>query len=114
MRLAKGCTQRLTSHEIGIWGGDTVHLPGRMPCDQGVPLAGSRPGMWDDVRHCQKDRVLMPCLAPWLQLYRQHISPNVQEDDLFPGGGDYQPINKWNQDTSSGAMHLIQVPAGTL
>ena len=49
------------------------------------------------------------CLVRLLQLYRQHISPDVQKGDLFPGGGDYQPRNKWNQDTISGAMHLIQV-----
>ncbi len=43
-----------------------------------------------------------------LSLYREHISQNVQESDLFSNNGQYMPRNKWNNSTSHGAMHLIQ------
>lgn len=42
-----------------------------------------------------------------LDLYRQHISPQVQREDLFPRG-TYDPLNKFNNSTTNGAMHLIQ------
>lgn len=44
-----------------------------------------------------------------LQLYRTHVSPNVQPADLFPDGVTYDPRNPWNDSTDRGAMHLIQV-----
>lgn len=47
-----------------------------------------------------------------LQLYREHVDPAAQAQDLFPGGV-YRPRNRWNNSTSEGAMHLIQ-PANTL
>ena len=48
-----------------------------------------------------------------LALYRDHVDPAVAEEDLFPGGGDYDPQNQWNSSTTDGAMHLIQ-PSNTL
>lgn len=62
-----------------------------------------------------------------LTLYREHVSPDVQPEDLvwqhdvaaFRGpdwvfhalAGDYNPLNKWN--TTHGAMHLTH-PSNTL
>jgi hypothetical protein len=43
-----------------------------------------------------------------LELYRQHVNPQVQMDDLFDANGNYQDINKWNNSTTRGAMHMIQ------
>ena len=43
-----------------------------------------------------------------LSLYRQFVSPDVQMDDLFPHGGDYDTRNRFNNSTSEGAMHLVQ------
>ncbi|MFB7666489.1 hypothetical protein ACFC1R_21475 [Kitasatospora sp. NPDC056138] len=51
--------------------------------------------------------------ATVLQLYRTHISPNVQQSDLFGIDGSYQRRNRWNDSTTHGAMHLIQA-ANTL
>jgi hypothetical protein len=62
------------------------------------------PEYWDFLSKHHPDRVL--------ELYREHISPSVQHADLFDGG-DYRPINIWNSNSTSGAMHLIQ-PANTL
>jgi hypothetical protein len=42
--------------------------------------------------------------AKVVALYQKFISPAVVEADLFPGGGPYNMLNKWN--TSHGAMHL--------
>jgi hypothetical protein len=42
-----------------------------------------------------------------LELYRQHVSPDVVMSELFPSG-KYASANKWNNSTSNGAMHLIQ------
>lgn len=41
-----------------------------------------------------------------LQLYRELVSPDVAEGDLFPGGGDYDPANRWN--TTDGIVHYVQ------
>jgi hypothetical protein len=43
-----------------------------------------------------------------LSLYRKHINPAVQAEHLFPHGGPYDPHNRWNNSTTTGAMHLIQ------
>ncbi|MBA2368048.1 MAG: hypothetical protein H0V82_03385 [Candidatus Protochlamydia sp.] len=42
-----------------------------------------------------------------LNLYRQHISPDIKMEDLM-SDGEYNPKNKWNNSTTNGAMHLIQ------
>jgi hypothetical protein len=48
-----------------------------------------------------------------LALYREHIDPNVQLNELFLANGRYNPRNRWNASTVNGAMHLIQ-PSNTL
>jgi hypothetical protein len=48
-----------------------------------------------------------------LALYRQFVSPDVKEEDLFLANGRYNARNKWNATTVNGAMHLIQ-PNNTL
>jgi hypothetical protein len=40
-----------------------------------------------------------------LALYREHVSPDVTMADLFPGGGAYDPKNRWN--TTDGIVHYI-------
>lgn len=40
-----------------------------------------------------------------LDLYREHVSPDVAMSDLFPGGGPYNPRNRWN--TTDGIVHYI-------
>jgi hypothetical protein len=47
--------------------------------------------------------------AKVLALYRQHVDPSVKHDDLFTPAGAYNSRNRWNNSTSHGAMHLIQV-----
>ena len=42
-----------------------------------------------------------------VELYRQHISPEVKPEDLFRNG-KYVPRNRWNNSTANGAMHLVQ------
>ena len=42
-----------------------------------------------------------------LQLYQQHVNPAVHHAHLFHNG-EYQPRNRWNNSTTTGAMHLIQ------
>jgi hypothetical protein len=46
--------------------------------------------------------------AKVLSLYQQFVSPDVTMADLFPGG-NYDPNNKFNNSTTNGAMHLVQV-----
>lgn len=48
-----------------------------------------------------------------LSLYRQHIGPQVQHNDLFDSDGNYRRRNIWNNSTINGAMHLVQA-ANTL
>jgi hypothetical protein len=40
-----------------------------------------------------------------LGMYREYVSPDVTMEDLFPGGGDYEPRNRWN--TTDGIAHFI-------
>lgn len=48
-----------------------------------------------------------------VDLYKQFVDSRVEQSDLFTPDGKYQPKNKWNSSTTSGAMHLIQ-PNNTL
>jgi hypothetical protein len=48
--------------------------------------------------------------ATILDLYRQHVSPLVQPEDLLGSDGKYDKYNVWN--TQRGMMHLQQ-PADT-
>jgi len=43
-----------------------------------------------------------------LELYQEHISPDVEMAHLFSASGRYNPRNRWNNSTTEGAMHLIQ------
>ncbi|MCQ9376074.1 hypothetical protein NMQ14_17640 [Methyloversatilis sp. XJ19-13] len=45
-----------------------------------------------------------------LALYREHVSPDVQMSDLVDGLGNYKPVNRWNANSSDGAMHMIGGP----
>lgn len=45
-----------------------------------------------------------------LDLYRKHISASVELDDLHDGNYNYMPANKWNRDSTNGAMHMISGP----
>lgn len=57
------------------------------------------PEYWDYLAAKDFNRVV--------QLYRDHVDPQVQPDDLR-SGGRYRSQNQWNSDTARGAMHLIQ------
>src|SRR5207249_2565580 len=46
--------------------------------------------------------------AKVLELYQRHVSPQVTMQDLFSADGSYNPRNRFNNSTESGAMHLIQ------
>ena len=43
--------------------------------------------------------------AKVLELYQQHVSPDVAIDELFPDGETYDPENRWN--TTDGIVHFI-------
>jgi hypothetical protein len=60
------------------------------------------PEYWEALAQLAPDAVLA--------LYRKHVSDEVTEDDLFPGG-QYNRLNAWN--TERGAMHLTH-PANAL
>ncbi|RVJ72530.1 hypothetical protein [Sinorhizobium medicae] len=45
-----------------------------------------------------------------LALYRDHVSPEVQIADLVNPSGEYIFANRWNANTSTGAMHMIGQP----
>ncbi len=42
-----------------------------------------------------------------VQLYREHVSPDVKAEHIFQRGA-YVTRNRWNNSTANGAMHLIQ------
>jgi hypothetical protein len=42
-----------------------------------------------------------------VELYQKYIHPAVRKEDLFTEGV-YNYKNRWNVDTTNGAMHLIQ------
>lgn len=45
-----------------------------------------------------------------LELYQTFIGEQVQRADLFDGEGNYLVRNRWNRNTTDGAMHLIHDP----
>lgn len=79
---------------------------------------------WSVERDPESDkitRVTFTCEAPeyWqflarsapdtvLRLYREFVNPAVEARDLFDARGRYEPRNRWNNNTQTGAMHLIQ------
>lgn len=64
-----------------------------------VDFTSEGPEYWQVMAQLQPDTLLA--------LYQKHVSPNVDHDDLFPAGR-YEPMNRWNNSTKNGAMHLIQ------
>lgn len=44
-----------------------------------------------------------------LALYQEFVSPSVTLADLLSASGQYNPRNRWNNSTTNGVMHLIQV-----
>ncbi|WP_226575464.1 hypothetical protein [Acuticoccus sediminis] len=45
-----------------------------------------------------------------LDLYREHVSPQVERRDIFDAAGRYLTQNRWNANSSTGAMHMIAAP----
>lgn len=43
-----------------------------------------------------------------LALYQELVGPQVRREDLFDEDGVYNPLNRWNNSTSRGVVHLIQ------
>eukprot|EP00245_Coleochaete_scutata_P007463 TRINITY_DN2287_c0_g1_i1.p1 TRINITY_DN2287_c0_g1~~TRINITY_DN2287_c0_g1_i1.p1 ORF type:complete len:466 (+),score=65.30 TRINITY_DN2287_c0_g1_i1:165-1562(+) len=78
-------------------------------CEWSVERRGSKitrvtftceaPEYWEYLASVQPDTVL--------QLYREHVSSEVRMEDLFREG-EYLRKNRWNRDTTNGAMHLVQ------
>jgi hypothetical protein len=64
-----------------------------------VAFTSEGPEYWDFLALANPGRVV--------ELYRQHVSPDVQPAHLFRAGV-YEPRNRWNTTTTNGAMHLIQ------
>jgi hypothetical protein len=64
-----------------------------------VTFTSEGPEYWGFLASSDPDKVV--------QLYRQHVSPEVKADHIFQRGA-YIPRNRWNNSTANGAMHLIQ------
>jgi hypothetical protein len=64
-----------------------------------VTFTSEGPEYWQFLASVDRDKVV--------QLYRQHISPEVTAEHIFQRGA-YVPRNRWNNSTANGAMHLIQ------
>ncbi|KAL4457706.1 hypothetical protein ABPG75_012571 [Micractinium tetrahymenae] len=58
------------------------------------------PEYWAYLAATQPDTVV--------QLYQQNVNPAVTKADLFDSNGKYITRNKWNTNSSTGAMHLVQ------
>jgi hypothetical protein len=59
------------------------------------------PEYWDFLARTDRQKTL--------DLYRTFVNPAVTMNDLYPNGGAYNPHNRFNNSTTNGAMHLIQV-----
>jgi hypothetical protein len=64
-----------------------------------ITFTSEGPEYWKFLAAVDRQRVLA--------LYQEHVSPQVKASDLFPNG-KYNPRNRWNNSTTTGAMHLIQ------
>jgi subtilisin family serine protease len=64
-----------------------------------VTFTSEGPEYWEFLAQSDHERVL--------ELYQQHISPEVRMEDLFRQSR-YVARNKWNTNTTDGAMHLVQ------
>ncbi len=58
------------------------------------------PEYWDYLAQNNPEKVV--------ELYKRYISDAVERNDLFDTDGTYNSRNKWNKNTTNGAMHLIQ------
>jgi len=67
-----------------------------------IVFTAEAPEYWERLAVADFERVV--------QLYRQHVSPQVQPAELLDAGA-YNPRNKWN--TTHGVMHLTH-PANSL
>lgn len=63
-----------------------------------VDITTELPDYWDFL----STRLTRPAFTG---IYRQYVNAAVAEADLFPGGGPYNPQNRWNKE--DGAMHMI-------
>lgn len=64
-----------------------------------IDFTSEGPEYWKVMAQLQPETVV--------ELYRKHIAIDIDQHDLFPAG-QYEPLNRWNNSTSNGAMHLIQ------
>ena len=62
-----------------------------------VTFTTETPEYWKALAATDRRRVLA--------LYRELVSPDVTERDLFPGGTAYDPRNRWN--TTDGIVHFV-------
>lgn len=73
-----------------------------------VTFTCENPEYWNAVWMIDRDRVV--------ELYRELVSPDVQladlegEPDSETGLPSYNPLNKWNNNTTTGPVHLISPP----
>jgi hypothetical protein len=65
-----------------------------------VTFTSEGPEYWEFLAAINPERVL--------NLYREHVSTKVREEDLFRAG-KYIARNMWNNSTVHGAMHLVQL-----
>lgn len=65
-----------------------------------VTFTSEAPEYWEFLAAARPGQVV--------ELYRQHVDPGIQPKDLFRSDSTYNPRNRWNDSTDSGAMHLIQ------
>ena len=62
-----------------------------------VTFSTETPMYWKLLAEADKDRVVA--------LYREHVDPSVQWEDLRGADGNYDPYNRWN--TTDGIMHFV-------
>jgi hypothetical protein len=62
-----------------------------------VVFVTETPEYWKEIAKADRSAIL--------KLYREHVSAEVKMADLFPGGGAYDPRNRWN--TTDGIVHYI-------
>jgi len=65
-----------------------------------ISITSEGPEYWQYLAKVQPETVL--------KLYQEHVSSRVEMSHLFNSAGRYNPTNRWNRDTTNGAMHLVQ------
>lgn len=66
-----------------------------------VAFTCETPEYWELLSKLDPDKLL--------EIYREHVNPEIRVEDIFHINGDYNPKNRWNSSTEDGAMHLIQI-----